>query len=569
MKILKKVSERISSRRKKGKKGGESGSSKKSLGSSSPSSEEEECGAHADLFKELQEKARIVERDEPLIAPLLLTTVLHPSCISLASVVARTISFRLLQSCSSNNGSFSIGGSGSGSGSLTKTNAIPTLCDNSVFQMFLQTMQSDELEHGHTMLESIRLDLLACVKRDPACDSPLEALLFYKGFASLVCHRSARRMWQNNIQNESNSSNTTTTTATANVGDAHDQHRPPQQKSKYVSLWLQSQASAAFGLDIHPAAEIGAGIMFDHGTGIVIGETAKIGDNCTFLHGVTLGGTGKHHGDRHPKVGRDVLIGAGANILGNIRIGDGAKIGAGSVVLKSIPHGCTAVGSPAKIVGFAGEGRPGSSMDYTLAKNLPIGGLDDSTRDSGGYSMSSGSVTYLSDRSVTTGTKSTADMSEHDLDTDDYESTSPQPLVPEDKEKYIIAEESSLAEEASPEKKKKKKNSKKNKEKRGMDSFCAFRSFRCKNLPRGAVSFQCLSKMLVKYCTEEEIGEVYVTLLQLNPKHGYIPADVFLNEFPEVAQKYTSLNNDQCLKVLALMANTTSMTNTTSIKSDT
>jgi len=369
-------------------------------------------------------------------------------------------------------------------------------------------------------------------------------------------------MWQKDVQNDSNSSNTTTASDGAGAGDTRDQHRPPQRKSKYVSLWLQSQASAAFGLDIHPAAEIGAGIMFDHGTGIVIGEMAKIGDNCTFLHGVTLGGTGKHHGDRHPKVGRDVLIGAGANILGNIRIGDGAKIGAGSVVLKSIPHGCTAVGSPAKIVGFAGEGRPGSSMDYTLAKNLPIGGLDDSTQYSGGYSISSGSIANLSDRSVTTGTKSTADMSEHDLDTDDNESTSLQPRVPADKEKYITAEESSLAEGDSPEK---KKNSKKNKEKRGMDkSFCAFRSFRCKNLPCGAVSFQCLSKVLVKYCTEEEIGEVYVTLLQLNPKYGYIPAGVFLKEFPEVAQKYSSLDNDQCLKVMALIASAS-----TSIKSGT
>jgi len=557
MKILKKVSQRISTRRK-AKKGGESGSSSdSSLGSSSPSSaawssEHEESAAHTDLFKELQDTARIVEKDEPLIAPLLHTTVLHPSCTSLASLVARTISFRLLQSCSSSSND---GTSGTSLATTTK-NAMPTLCDNHVFLMFLQTMQSDELEHGHTMLESIRLDLLACVRRDPACDSPLEALLYYKGFASLVCHRSARRMWKKDVQDALNGSNTATATSTAATaaataagggGDTHHQHRPPQRQSKYVSLWLQSQASAAFGLDIHPAAEIGAGIMFDHGTGIVIGETAKIGDNCTFLHGVTLGGTGKHHGDRHPKVGRDVLIGAGANILGNIRIGDGAKIGAGSVVLKSIPHGCTAVGSPAKIVGFAGERRPGSSMDSTLAKNVPIGGLDDSTRDSVGSSDSSVSVSV-------TGTKSTADMSD-DLDTDESSSSSPQTKVSADKEKQItVEEESSLVGRGLPEKKKKK-----TKTRSGLDkSFCAFRNFQCKNLPCGAVSFQCLSKMLSNYCTEEEIGEVYVTLLKLNPKYGYIPVDVFLKKFPEVAQKYTSLDNHQCQTVL--MANMSSGT---------
>jgi len=300
------------------------------------------------------------------------------------------------------------------------------------------------------------------------------------------------------------------------VNSCHHSH-----SSKYVSLWLQSQASAAFGLDIHPAAEIGAAMMLDHGTGIVIGETAKVGDNCTFLHGVTLGGTGKHHGDRHPKVGKHVLIGAGTSILGNIRIGDGAKIGAGSVVLKSIPHGCTAVGSPARIIGFAEESRPGSSLDIGLRKTVPIGGLG-----------TSGSGSDFSDSSDTKSTVPTSGLDE-DIDTSDGESMK----TPRVSSTGNVAIEESL--------------SSKNK-RRNDASICAFRYFRCKGLPCGGISFQCLNKMLFDCCTEEEIGEVYMALLKLNPSLGYIPSKVFIKEFPEAALKYTRLDKNQSQEVLAL-----------------
>ena len=152
-------------------------------------------------------------------------------------------------------------------------------------------------------------DARAVCRRDPATDSVLEVVLFSKGYAALVCHRVAYRLWHS------------------------------KKRRKYTALFLQSQASATFGLDVHPAAQMGSGIMLDHGTGIVIGETATVGDGCTLLHGVTLGGTGKDHGDRHPKIAENVLIGAGSSILGNIHVGPGAKIGAGSVVLRDIPAG--------------------------------------------------------------------------------------------------------------------------------------------------------------------------------------------------------------------------------------
>jgi serine O-acetyltransferase len=129
---------------------------------------------------------------------------------------------------------------------------------------------------------------------------------------------------------------------------------------------LQSQSSRIFAVDIHPAARIGIGIMFDHGTGIVIGETAVIGDNTSLLHSVTLGGSGKETGDRHPKIGANVMIGAGAKVLGNIRVGNCSRIAAGSVVLKDVPDNTTVAGVPAKIVGPAGCPEPARTMDQRL-----------------------------------------------------------------------------------------------------------------------------------------------------------------------------------------------------------
>ena len=133
------------------------------------------------------------------------------------------------------------------------------------------------------------------------------------------------------------------------------------------ALYLQSQSSRIFGVDIHPAARIGIGIMIDHATGVVIGETATVGDNTSLLHGVTLGGSGKEGGDRHPKIGANVMIGAGAKVLGNIKVGDCSRIAAGSVVLKEVPPNTTVAGVPAKVVGPAGCPEPARTMDQRLS----------------------------------------------------------------------------------------------------------------------------------------------------------------------------------------------------------
>ena len=132
------------------------------------------------------------------------------------------------------------------------------------------------------------------------------------------------------------------------------------------ALYLQSQASRIFAIDMHPATRVGMGIMVDHGTGIVTGETAVIGDNCSILHGVTLGGNGKETGDRHPKIGNNVLLAAGAKVLGNIRVGNCSRVAAGSVVLQDVPDNTTVAGVPAKIVGPAGCPEPARAMDQRL-----------------------------------------------------------------------------------------------------------------------------------------------------------------------------------------------------------
>ncbi|MEO1264093.1 MAG: serine O-acetyltransferase, partial [Pseudomonadota bacterium] len=154
---------------------------------------------------------------------------------------------------------------------------------------------------------AFRADLAAVYDRDPACTRYMDALIYFKGFHALVAHRFAHWLLTNGRRD--------------------------------FALYLQSQASKTFAVDINPAARVGRGIMLDHGHGIVVGETAVIGDNVSMLHGVTLGGTGKAGGDRHPKVGNNVLIGAGASVLGNIKIGDCSRIGAGSVVVKEVPPG--------------------------------------------------------------------------------------------------------------------------------------------------------------------------------------------------------------------------------------
>lgn len=184
------------------------------------------------------------------------------------------------------------------------------------------------------LAQAFRADLAAVFDRDPACHRYLEPLLYFKGFHALVVHRFAHELWKAGRRD--------------------------------FAYYLQSQSSRIFAVDIHPAAPIGKGIFIDHGTAIVIGETTVIGDNVSLMQSVTLGGTGKEDGDRHPKIGDNVLIAAGAKVLGNIRIGNCSKIAAGSVVLKEVPPNKTVAGVPAKIVGDAGCPEPSRNMDQGL-----------------------------------------------------------------------------------------------------------------------------------------------------------------------------------------------------------
>jgi len=187
------------------------------------------------------------------------------------------------------------------------------------------------LEADPSLGEQFRADLMAWAQRDPACDRLIEPLLYFKGYHALQTHRIGHRLW--------------------NAG------------RKDFALYLQSLVSRFLQVDIHPAAKIGRGIMIDHATGIVIGETAVVGDNCSLLHGVTLGGSGNEQGDRHPKIGRGVMIGAGAKILGNISVGDCARIAAGSVVLKDVPPQRTMAGVPARDIGANTCAEPAFTMD--------------------------------------------------------------------------------------------------------------------------------------------------------------------------------------------------------------
>lgn len=179
-----------------------------------------------------------------------------------------------------------------------------------------------------------RADIVAVRERDPACHRYLEPILFFKGFQALTAHRVAHWLWMNGRRD--------------------------------LALYLQMRMSEVFTVDIHPGARLGKGIMIDHAHGIVIGETAVVGDDVSMLHGVTLGGTGKEDGDRHPKIGAGVLIGAGAKILGNIRVGACSRIAAGSVVLADVPSSKTVAGVPARIVGDAGCSNPARSMDQLV-----------------------------------------------------------------------------------------------------------------------------------------------------------------------------------------------------------
>ena len=210
------------------------------------------------------------------------------------------------------------------------------LGDQELRAMSLREICEDAYAADRALIEAANADLRAVFERDPACKGYLQPFLFFKGFQALQTHRIAHWLWA--------------------------------EGRETMAFLLQSRMSELFQLDIHPAARIGSGVFIDHGTGIVIGETATVGDEVSLLHGVTLGGTGAQRGDRHPKIGRGVLIGAGAKVLGAIEVGDYAKIASGSVVLRPVPAGCTAAGVPARLVNCPSCKEPARSMDHTLAE---------------------------------------------------------------------------------------------------------------------------------------------------------------------------------------------------------
>lgn len=208
------------------------------------------------------------------------------------------------------------------------------LQSNEMSQIILRDIADEAYQDDPSIVESARADLMAIYDRDPACHRLLQPLVFFKGFQAIQAYRIANWLWRTG--------------------------------RKDLSYFVQMRVSEIFGVDIHPAARIGKGIMIDHAHSIVIGETAVVGDNVSMLHSVTLGGTGKEEEERHPKIGDGVLIGAGAKVLGNIKIGHCSRIAAGSVVLAEVPPCKTVAGVPAKIVGEAGCDQPSVSMDQLI-----------------------------------------------------------------------------------------------------------------------------------------------------------------------------------------------------------
>lgn len=201
-------------------------------------------------------------------------------------------------------------------------------------EQILREISDEAFEVSPQLGQMARADLVAVLERDPACHRLLQPLLYFKGYQAVQAYRIGHWLWENGRQD--------------------------------MSFFFQMRISEVFGIDIHPAAKIGQGIMIDHAHSIVIGETAVVGNNVSMLHSVTLGGTGKEDDDRHPKIGNGVLIGAGAKILGNIDIGDCSRIAAGSVVLHDVPARKTVAGVPAKIIGDSGCEQPSVTMDQLL-----------------------------------------------------------------------------------------------------------------------------------------------------------------------------------------------------------
>jgi len=213
--------------------------------------------------------------------------------------------------------------------------ASPAMISTQIQSLILEALADDP-----SIGRKLRADIMAVRDRDPACTCLPDVFLYFKGFHALQTYRVASVLWR--------------------------------ADKRVLAHFLQSQMSQIFQIDIHPNATLGSGIMLDHGTGIVIGETARVGHNCSILHHVTLGGSGKKGLDRHPKVGDGVLLGAGASVLGNIQIGDGCQVGAGTLVISDLPPHCVAVGVPAKIIGsFVDESeQPSIGMNQMMDSKI-------------------------------------------------------------------------------------------------------------------------------------------------------------------------------------------------------
>lgn len=214
------------------------------------------------------------------------------------------------------------------------------LASGEMSEQLLREIADEAYASDFGLGQNARADMVAVLERDPACHRFLQPLLFFKGFQAIQAYRVAHWLWRDGRND--------------------------------LAYFLQMRISEQFGVDIHPAARVGQGIMIDHAHSIVIGETAVVGDNVSMLHSVTLGGTGKEDDDRHPKIGDGVLIGAGAKVLGNIIVGNCSRIAAGSVVLHDVPPCKTVAGVPAKIVGEAGCDQPANTMDQLLDQSAGL-----------------------------------------------------------------------------------------------------------------------------------------------------------------------------------------------------
>ena len=211
------------------------------------------------------------------------------------------------------------------------------LCSTKVPYKIIYEVANEAFCVDLRLLKSVQADLLAVFDRDPSCNSVVQPILYFKGFVAIQAYRVSHWLWNNN---------------------------------RYDFAYLiQSRSSEVFGIDIHPAAKIGNGLMIDHAHSIVIGETATVGNDVSMLHSVTLGGTGSRGLQRHPTIEDGVLLGAGAKVLGNITVGHCSKVASGSVVLKSVPPKKTVAGVPAKIVGETGCAQPSITMDQLIGNN--------------------------------------------------------------------------------------------------------------------------------------------------------------------------------------------------------